>query len=264
LDLLETNSPAYPCINRKGKQAMNSKLRPGTAETYPITDRNRAKRLHERAKYDRKSVYAILDAGFLCHVAYVIDGQPFCTPTIHWRKGDWLYWHGSAASRMLRNQSKGAQVCVTVSHLDALVLARCGFNHSADYRSAMCFGTARLIDDPVQKAEALLEVVDRFYPDRTSLLRPSTEQEIKATSVVGMKIEEATAKVRTKGVGDEEEDLGLPIWAGIFPITTVIGAAKASTLLPAGTEMPESLKIYAEGRRLDDALLEAQAHYEAD
>lgn len=230
--------------------------------TYPITDRNKVKRAHERGSYDRETVHAILDAAMLCHVAYVIDGQPYCTPTIHWRSGDWLYWHGSSASRMLKNQRDGAAVCVTVSHLDGLVLARSGFNHSANYRSAMCFGTARIIDDPAQKSAALVDVVDRFYPARSAALRPITDQEIKATTVIGMQIEDASAKIRAKGVGDDDEDGTHPVWAGVIPVATVIGAAQPSPVLAAGLTTGPDLAEYTAGKRLDHVFAEMQAVWE--
>ena len=235
---------------------------PSTA--YPVTPRNRVKRLHERGRYDRASVWGVLDAAMLCHVAYVIDGQPYATPTIHWRDGDTLYWHGSSASRMLRHLEKGMPVCLTVAHLDGLVLARCGFNHSVDYHSAMCFGTARIVDDPEAKRVALDRMIDRYYPGRAATLRRSTDQEIKATTVIAMAIEEAVAKVRTKGVGDDPEDLGLPIWAGIIPLRTVIGEAAISPHVPAGVERPADLAPYRPGRDLAEALTEAQRIYEGE
>ena len=170
-----------------------------TTTSYPLSPRNRVKRLHERGSYDRAKIHALLDASMLCHVSYVVDGQPYCTPTFFWREGDKLYWHGSSASRMLRNQSDGQRVCLTVAHLDSLVLARCGFNHSADYRAVMAFGTAHLVDDPGEKERALVAMVDRFFPDRTAGLRQSTAQEIKATSVIAMEIEEASAKDSRQG-----------------------------------------------------------------
>ena len=126
---------------------------------------------------------------------------------------------------MLRNQSDGQRACLTVAHLDSLVLARCGFNHSADYRAVMAFGTAHLVDDPAEKERALVAMVDRFFPDRTASLRQSTAQEIKATSVIAMEIEEASAKIRAKGVGDDEEDYALPIYAERIPVRTVLGRA---------------------------------------
>lgn len=230
--------------------------------TYPVTPRNRIKRMHERASYDRGAVHAILDAAMLCHVAYVIDGQPYATPTLFWRKGDTLYWHGSSASRMLRHLKAGTPACLTVAHLDGLVLARSGFNHSANYRSAMCFGTARLVEDVQEKIEAMRDVVDRFYPDRSALLRPITTQEAKATTVIAMPIDEAVAKVRAKGVGDDEADFSLPIWAGVIPVSTVLGPAETCHRLVAGVEKPDTLAIFPEGGRLDDALRTGQRIYE--
>ena len=229
---------------------------------YPVTPRNRVKRLHERGSYDRAAVHAVLDAAMLCHVAYVIDGQPYSTPTLFWRKGETLYWHGSSASRMLRHLKAGVPACLTVAHLDGLVLARSGFNHSANYRSAMCFGTARLVEDADQKAEAMADVVDRFYPGRSALVRPITAQEAKATTIIAMTIEDAAAKVRAKGVGDDEEDFALPVWAGVIPVTTVLGAAEPCSRLVPGVAKPEGLSIFPEGGRLDDALLAGQQAYE--
>lgn len=233
-----------------------------TAPAYPVDARNKLKRRHDRGAYDHAAVNAILDAGMLCHVSYVFDGQPYCTPTLHWRDGEMLYWHGSSASRMLRAQKAGVPVCVTVSHLDGLVLARCGFNHSANYRAAMCFGVAAIVDDPEEKAQALIAVVDRFLPGRSASLRPITAQETKATTVIGMRIEQASAKVRAAGVGDEPEDLELPIWAGVIPLRTVIGAAEVSPHVPAGVETPPELAQFPEGGTLDAALLAAQRLYE--
>jgi nitroimidazol reductase NimA-like FMN-containing flavoprotein (pyridoxamine 5'-phosphate oxidase superfamily) len=230
--------------------------------SYPISPRNRVKRFHETASYDRAEVHAVLDAGMLCHVAYVINGEPYCTPTMHWRRGDWLFWHGSSASRMLKTQKAGLRVCVTVTHLDGLVLARSGFNHSAQYRSVMCFGEARIIEGEAKEA-ALLAVVDRFYPGRNADLRATLPQEVKATMVVGMLIEEASAKVNHYGVRDEDDDYALPIWAGVIPVTTVLGAVEACPRVLPGVSMPAGLADYAEGRRLDEVFLEMQAKYEA-
>ena len=243
---------------------MTDTTTPDTHGSYPVTPRNRVKRLHERGRYDRATVWDVLDSAMLCHVAYVIDGQPYCTPTIHWRDGDTLYWHGSSAGRMLRHLEKGMPVCLTVSHLDGLVLARCGFNHSVDYHSAMCFGTARIVADPDEKRVALDRMIDRYYPGRAASLRTSTSQEIKATTVIAMTIEEASAKVRSKGVGDDPEDLDLPIWAGVIPLRTVIGEAEISPHVPAGVERPADLAVYRPGRDLAEALAEAQAIYEGE
>lgn len=231
-------------------------------ETFPVSERNRVRRLHERGHYDRKTVFSILDSAMLCHVAYVIDGQPFCTPTLHWREGERLFWHGSSASRMLRQLKLGTPVCLTVSHLDGLVLARTGFNHSANYRSAMCFGTAALVEDPEEKERALLAVVDRFFPGRSGTLRPSTVQEIKATTVIAMTIEEASAKVRAKGVGDDPEDLDFPVWAGVIPVRTIVEEAQPCPHVPPGMDVPRYLAPFAAGGMLDTALSETQRRYE--
>ncbi|WP_232830552.1 pyridoxamine 5'-phosphate oxidase family protein [Oceanicella sp. SM1341] len=233
------------------------------APDYPVTPRNRVKRTPERGVYDRETVHAILDAGMLCHVAWVLDGQPFCTPTFHWREGDTLYWHGSSASRMLRSLRAGLPACVTVSHLDGLVLARCGFNHSANYRSVMCFGTARIVEDPEEKARALTAVIDRFFPERAATLRANTAQEVKATTVIGMHIDEASAKIRAKGVGDGPEEFGQRVWAGVLPVRTVIGAAEPCPNTQPALPRPASLDVYAEGGTLDAALRATQALYEA-
>lgn len=229
------------------------------APAYPVDKVNRVKRLHERGRYDHDTVHGILDAAMMCHVSYVIDGQPYCTPTLFWREGTRLYWHGSSASRMLRNLSAGEPACLTVSHLDSLVMARCGFNHSVDYRAAMCFGQARLLTDPEEKIRALTMMVDRFYPGRTAGLRQSTTQEIKATAVVWMEIERASAKIRAKGVGDEEEDYALPIYAERLPVRTVLGEPEPCPRLVQGVARGADLKAYQPGRSLDDALREAYA-----
>ncbi|MBR1209965.1 pyridoxamine 5'-phosphate oxidase family protein [Bradyrhizobium sp. JYMT SZCCT0180] len=233
-----------------------------TTDSYAVSPRNRVKRMHERGRYDHATVHSLLDASMLCHVSYVIDGQPYCTPTFFWREGSRLYWHGSSASRMLENQSDGQRVCLTVAHLDSLVLARCGFNHSADYRAVMAFGTAYIVTDPDEKARALVAMVDRFFPDRTASLRQSTKQEIKASAVIAMEIEQASAKVRTKGVADDDEDYALPIYAERIPVRTVIGAPEPCPRLLDGVRRPQSLRVYSEGRLLDDALQEAHLlHY---
>jgi nitroimidazol reductase NimA-like FMN-containing flavoprotein (pyridoxamine 5'-phosphate oxidase superfamily) len=233
---------------------------PDTAmPSYPIDTRSRVKRRHDRGAYDHATVHGILDAAALCHVSYVIDGQPYCTPTLFWREGTRLYWHGSSASRMLRNLSEGQRACLTVAHLDSLVMARCGFNHSADYRSVMCFGQARLVTDLEEKRQALVMMVDRFFPNRTAGLRQSTAQEIKATAVVSMEIETASAKIRAKGVGDDEEDYALPIYAERLPVRTVIGEPEPCPRLMDGVERGADLAVYQPGRTLEEALVEAYA-----
>lgn len=229
------------------------------ATSYPVDATNRVKRKHERGHYDHATVHALLDSAALCHVAYVIDGQPFCTPTLFWREGTTLFWHGSSASRMLRTLAPGTPACLTVTHFDSIVLARCGFNHSADYRSVMAFGTARLVDDRHEKERALTMMVDRLVPGRTAQLRPSTAQEIKATAVVAMPIAKASAKIRAKGVVDEDEDYGLPIWAERVPIRTILGTPEPCPRQLEGSERPANLVPYRQGRALEEALAEAYA-----
>ena len=187
------------------------------ATSYPVDAINRVKRRPD-GLYDHATVHRLLDAAALCHVSYVIDGQPFCTPTLFWREGSRVYWHGSNSSRMLRNLSAGEPACLTVTHLDSLILARSGFNHSADYRSVMLFGHARLVEEPAEKERALRMMVDRFFPGRTAQLRQTTQQEINATTVIVMDIERASAKVRAKGVADDEEDYALPVYAERLPV----------------------------------------------
>ena len=187
------------------------------------TKRTKIRRLPKRARYDRDSVYAILDAGFVCHIGYVIDGHPFVTPTAYWREGDAVYWHGSSKSRMLLALEQGPRVCLTVMHLDALVVARSGFHKSINYRSAMIFGKPYKVTAPQEKLAKMEKFVERLYPGRWPGLRPVNKQELKATTVFGMHIDEAVAKVRSGAPVDDEEDYALPIWAGVFPVKQVLG-----------------------------------------
>lgn len=216
---------------------------------YTVTARSRLKRRHNRGSYDHAAVHAILDSAMMCHVSYVIDGQPYCTPTLFWREGKRLYWHGSSASRMLRAQEAGIPVCLTVAHLDGLVMARTGFNHSANYRSAMCFGLAHSIEGEAKTA-ALHAMIERFYPGRDAGLRPFSAQEIKATAVIGMEIEEASAKVRATGNLDDIDDMDNPSWAGVIPVSTLIGSAQPCPGNPSNPVMA-GLESYLPGARLD-------------
>ncbi len=208
---------------------------------FPPTEKSRVKRLHERAHYDRETVYAILDAGFLCHVGYVIDGQPFVTPTAYWREGDHVYWHGSSASRMLRTVKEGVPVCFTVSHLDGMVMARSGFHHSVNYRSVMAFGSAELVDGEAEKERALEAFIEHLTPGRWAELRPITKQELKATTVVRLKLSEVSAKVRTGPPKDDEEDYALDVWAGVVPVATLLGEPENDPRLKPGTPVPDYL-----------------------
>jgi len=194
---------------------MNS---PQNATPYPSSERSQVKRLPERGSSDRATIEAILDEGLICHVGFVQDGEPFVIPTIYARDGDVLFLHGSPASRMLRQLARGVPVCVTVTHLDGLILARSAFHHSMNYRSVVLFGTARLIKDPQEKLRALEAVVEHVVPGRSRDARPPNDFELKYTQVLALKIDEATAKVRTGGPKDDAEDMALPVWAGEIPL----------------------------------------------
>ncbi len=201
------------------------------------TDLSRAKRLHERASYDRETAYAIIDATPLCHVAYVVDGRPVVTPTFQWREDDRIYWHGSSASRMLRRAAANP-VCVTVTLFDGLVLARSAFHHSANYRSVMLFGVAEKIEGD-EKIMRLRNFVEGLYPGRWDGLRPMTDQELKATALLSMPIDEGAAKIRTGQPVDDEEDYALLIWSGVIPLHTQVDAAVADPRNLDGVAVPD-------------------------
>jgi hypothetical protein len=218
-----------------------------TDSSFPVTERNRVRRSHPRGSYDKAAVYAVLDAAPLCHVGYVIDGAPYVTPTIHWRHENRLYWHGSSASRFLR-ASEAMPVCLTVSLMDGYVLARSAFNHSVNYRSVMAFGTAHLIDDAAEAEAALRAFTNGLFPGRWETLRPMTAQELKATSVLWMEIDEASVKCRSGAPGDAVER-DVPVWAGVIPMRTQLAAAEAAPELPSDCALPESLAaLIASGR----------------
>ncbi len=228
------------------------------ADAYPVTIRNRLRRRHERGHYDRDTVHAILDAAMICHIAYVIDGQPFCTPTSFWREGDRLYWHGSSTSRMTRAQANGLPVCLTVTHHDAVVLARSGFHHSVNYRCVMAYGQARAVTDPADKLRAMDAFIDRFYPGRAAVLRPPTAQEIKAITILEMPIEDAAAKIRSTGVADEEADYAVPVWCAVPPLRTVLGEPEQCPRQLAGVS-PDAANAagFVAGRRFDEVMAES-------
>lgn len=238
---------------------------PAAAAGYRPTGRSRVKRLPKRGAYDHQTVHAVLDAGLLGHVGYVMDGQPFVTPTAYWREGTRLYWHGSSASRMLRHLEAGQPACLAASHLDGLVMARAGFHHSINYRSVMAFGTARLVADPSDKLAALEAFVARLYPGRWDAVRPPTAQELKATKLIAMEIDEASAKIRTGAPVDDEEDYALPIWAGVIPVHQVIGEVVDDPRLASGIAFPSHLGDYVSGAGFDDILSRyaTQAYEEA-
>jgi uncharacterized protein len=219
------------------------------------TGRTRVRRHPERAHYDRDTVFAILDAALMCHVGYAIDGRPYVTPTLFWRDGERLYWHGSSASRMLRTQASGIPVCVTVSHVDGLILARCAFRHSLNYRAVMAFGTAAIVDDPKQKEAGFNAFIERLYPGRTGIMRAISPQELKATSLMSMVIEEASAKIRSGGPLDLEQDYEARCWAGLIPIAQHMGAPIPDAKVPPRTPPGPEIGHLAEGAAFDATLL---------
>jgi len=209
------------------------------------TERTQVKRLPKRGKYERETVFAILDAGFVCHVGFSVDGQPYVIPTNYGRSGETVYLRGSAASRMLRTLSEGVAVGVTVTHVDGLVLARSAFHHSVNYRSVVILGTARLVTDPAEKMEALRVFTEHVMKGRWDDVRQPTEQELKATTVLALPLEEVSAKVRTGGPIDDEEDYALPVWAGVLPLETVAKEPLADPQRRNNPAVPEYLKKYS-------------------
>ena len=191
-------------------------------DTIPATDRTRVVREPQRAVYDRETIHAILDEGIVCHVGFAIEGQPFVIPTMYARVGDTIYFHGSAASRMLRGASGGLSVCITVTLADGLVLARSVFNHSMNYRSVVALGNATLIDDPNEKLLALQAFTEKILKGRWNDARQPNEKELKATSILKLPLTEVSAKVRIGDVEDDAEDYALSVWAGIIPFRTVV------------------------------------------
>ena len=205
----------------------------------------RVRRLPKRGAYDATAIHAILDAATHCHVAHVIDGRPVAIPTLHWRHGRRLYWHGSAASRMLTANSVGAEVCVTVTIIEGFVLARSGFNHSINYRSAMCFGKPSEVTDPKAKSAALEHFLEHWLPGRWSTLRPPTRKELGATRVFSIALDESSAKIREGGPHDPEGDVQWPTWAGVIPLVTRAGEAIAAEDYAGTLKAPRLASIVA-------------------
>ena len=207
----------------------------------PASDRVRLRRKPDRGRYDRATIDGILDAAVVGHVGWVLDGQPYVTPTAIWRQGDRLYWHGSAASRMVRATKGGAAVCVTATILDGLVLARSGLDHSVNYRSVMVLGCAYAVDDEAETLAALETFVEHLYPGRWPELRPATSSEIRQTTVLWTDLAEASAKIRADGAHDEPGDETWPAWAGVIPVNLVAGTPEPDDHVPAGVTAPRYL-----------------------
>jgi nitroimidazol reductase NimA-like FMN-containing flavoprotein (pyridoxamine 5'-phosphate oxidase superfamily) len=210
--------------------------------TIEMTERTRVRRLPKRGQYDAATIHAILDEALICHVGFVVDGAPVVIPTIHWRDGDTLYFHGSAASRMLRSLRNGVEACVTVTLLDGLVLARSAFHHSMNYRSVVVFGTAREVVDEDEKVRALEALVEHVVSGRSQDVRQPNDKELRQTLLLAMPLEEASAKIRTGGPIDDDEDYALPMWAGVLPLRLTPGEPITDTGVTA--DVPEYVQTY--------------------
>ena len=219
-----------------------------TTENFERTKRNRVVRMPERGHYDKESVYGIIDEALLCHVGFAPEGQPFVIPTLHARQGDNLLLHGATTSRLLKHVQAGHPVCVTITLVDGLVLARSVFHHSINYRSVVLFGQGTLIIDPEEKLRALEAFTERIMPGRWADAREPNRKEFKATSVVAIPITSASAKVRVGPPKDDEEDLTRPTWAGIVPIRQVVDAPLSAPDLTPGIGIPEYIAEYVAGK----------------
>ncbi|MBS1795022.1 MAG: pyridoxamine 5'-phosphate oxidase family protein [Acidobacteria bacterium] len=208
------------------------------------TDRTKLRRIPKRGSFERETVYEILDEGFVCHVGFVANGQPFVIPTAYGRAGDTLYIHGSAASRMMRELSRGVDVCVTVTLVDGLVLARSAFHHSINYRSVVVFGRAEIVAGEAEKNEALRVFTEHLIPHRWAEIREPDSKELKATTVLKLKIDEASAKIRTGNPVDDEDDYARDVWAGVLPLALVPAAPVADDRLPENVAVPSYLLNY--------------------
>lgn len=210
----------------------------------PPSDRTRVRRHPERGVYDRETIYAILDEALICHLAYAVDGHPTVIPTVHARVGDTLYLHGSQASRTVRALRTGVEVCVEATLLDGLLLARSTPKHSMNYRSAVVYGVAREVVDPVEVAEAQKAIMEHVIPGRMTEVRQPNEKELEETAFLAVPLSEASAKVRTGPPKDPEEDLTIPVWAGVLPLHLVAGEPEPDPKLSPGTPVPDYVRRY--------------------
>src|SRR6478672_3543309 len=213
-------------------------------DAFPKTARNRVKRMPERGHYDAATIYPIIDAALLCHVGFAIDGQPFVIPTLHARQGDTILLHGAKGSRLLRHIQAGGPVCITITLIDGIVLARSVFHHSFNYRSAVLFGTGAVIADDQARLHALEAFTERLIPGRWQDARQPNALELKQTTIVAVPIESASAKLRIGPPGDEAEDYDLPVWAGVLPLRQVAGTPIADPQLNPGVELPAYLRDF--------------------
>ncbi len=209
-----------------------------------VPDQLRIRRIKENAVYDRESIYRILDEGLVCHVGFVDDGQPVVIPMLYARRDDSLLLHGAVASRLQKVLAAGARICVTITLLDGLVLARSAFNHSVNYRSVVAFGIADKIKGPQAKRAALDTLVDKLVPGRRADIRDNTRQELAATSILEFPLDEIVAKVRTGPPDDFDKDMKLPIWAGVLPVTQQFGEPVPDPALVGGSTVPDYIRKY--------------------
>jgi hypothetical protein len=217
--------------------------------TYTPTPRTKVRRLPKRAVYDKAGVHAILDEGFICHLGFAVDGQPYVIPTLYARSGEVLYMHGSGASRTLKTLAEGVQVCATVTLMDGFVLARSAFHHSLNYRSVVVLGRARLVSKPAERLEALRTITNHVVSQRWEELRPPNELELKQTLVLALALEEVSAKVRVGPPVDDEEDYASPVWGGVVPIHTRLGAPIADGRVLPDVEPPAPSRLIVGRKR---------------
>lgn len=215
------------------------------SEKISVTEKNKIKRIPKRGVYERDTINKILDEAFICHVGFAVENQPFVIPTSFARIDDNLVIHGSAASRMMRSLSKEIDVCVTVTLIDGLVLARSAFHHSMNYRSVVVFGKAKIIEDEKEKYDALKAFTEHIVPDRWSEIRPPTKNELKGTTVLLLPINEASAKIRTGNPVDDAEDYDLDVWAGVIPLNLTTAAPIDDDRLKSGIAVPQNVLNYS-------------------
>lgn len=212
-------------------------------EQFEVTSRNKVKRAPDRGRYEKSTVYEILDAGFLCHISFVADGQPIIIPTLYGREGNKIYIHGASTSRMIKNLEEGVPISLAVSHVDGLVLARSAFHHSMNYRSVVVFGTARIVSGE-DKERALFIISEHLIKGRWDEVRPPNAKELKATTVLAIEMDQASAKVRTGPPKDDKEDYELDVWAGVIPMGMGIGSPVRDELLKPNVNTPKSVMDY--------------------
>jgi uncharacterized protein len=248
--LFLTHAALVPARNQmSGRElagsAPRSSMRCKVPEDFTTTERTRVVREPQRGVYDRETIYKILDEGLVCHVGFCADGQPFVIPTLYARLGDAIYFHGSAASRMLRGVGEGANVCLTVTLTDGIVLARSVFNHSMNYRSVVALGKATPVDGASEKLEALRAFTEKILPGRWEDARQPNEKEMKATSILRLPLTEVSAKVRGGPPEDDAPDHALPVWAGVIPLCVVAGAPIRDEKCDLGIPLPAYAAHYA-------------------